>query len=227
MHDYDKIASIVGDDKIEALREAGVEISDKPAKPTTGLLGRWAKAEDGTPVLISSDYVRTNGNVLITYQTNRVDDGTDTIPCPLSSLKFPEETTRPEDVEPGEAWLVKVDQGEYIVGPICAFKHSESHWTTRKSRFCHEYVWPNADVTLVAPLVPARPEPQSEHPRTLTSVEDYESAPVGTIVASPDNHPWVKTFDDGWVTYWSEASRANSAMAELEDHDVLRWGWGE
>lgn len=33
-HDYAKIASIVGEDKIDALREAGVEIAEKPTKPT-------------------------------------------------------------------------------------------------------------------------------------------------------------------------------------------------
>ena len=126
----------------------------------------------------------------------------------------------------GEAWLVNVDDGNDSGERVMALKHDDNDWTTGKGVAGYTHWWADNEVTLIAPLVPARPEPEPEHPATLSSVEDYETAPVGTIVASPDNNPWVKVSEEGWLVSGSLISSTNSDMAELDEKDVLRKGWG-
>lgn len=64
-----------------------------------------------------------------------------------------------------------------------------------------------------------------EHPETLRTVEDYENAPGGTIVAQDGCDSWVKTNTNIWacgvVTY------VNRDMSATGPYRVLRWGWGE
>ena len=223
MHDYQKIAAIVGEDKIEALREAGVDIADKLTKPTTGLLGRWAKDEDGSPALISSDYVRNDGNVWITYLTDRLDGGTDTTLCPLSSLKFPEDTTRPEDVAVGEAWLVNTDDGTYKAESVPAVKIGENDWSSGGMELMKW--WGDDELTLITPLVPARPvdSDRESAPETVTTEEEYAALPEGSIVAEDHLFPYWKE-EQGWGVKGGRLS--NHGMSGTT-RQVLRKGWRE
>lgn len=63
-----------------------------------------------------------------------------------------------------------------------------------------------------------------EHPETLTTVEDYENAPVGTVVEGEGKLPWTR------LEYvWKETAgdvQNDVGMAGTERR-VLRWGWGE
>lgn len=62
-----------------------------------------------------------------------------------------------------------------------------------------------------------------EHPETLITVEDYENAPSGTIVASNICPPYMKYELDSWTdnfgTTVSDEELAGDPTA------VLRWGW--
>ena len=63
-----------------------------------------------------------------------------------------------------------------------------------------------------------------EHPETLTTVEDYKNAPVGTVVEGEGKLPWTR------LEYvWKETAgdvQNDVGMAGTERR-VLRWGWGE
>ena len=63
------------------------------------------------------------------------------------------------------------------------------------------------------------------HPKTLTTLEDYENAPLRTIVARPYHAPEIKTSWDSWVSV-ETSKRTNSEMARVP-REVLRYGWGE
>ena len=242
MHDYDKIAAIVGEDKINALREAGVEITDKPSKPTTDLLGRWAKTPDGKDVLIISESVKDNGRVWVAFHTDDEEDGAATIDYCLSSLTFPEETTRPEDVPVGEAWLVNI--GERT---ISAVKTLANNWYSGELRFVS-----NEYVTLIAPLVPARPvenKPKKsywsmqaeadkivrecwsgiekrfdeEAPETVTTEEEYKALPDGSIVAAQSGAPYCR---ERSTWFCADMPFSHRYMAGVT-RTVLRKGRGE
>lgn len=207
------------------LRAALEAMLPKPTHPEH-LLGRWAKHPEYGDVLIGDDVPIESCVVVIVRDSGRA-AGSSRKYVALSSLTFPEQTTRPEDVPVGEAWLVNVNDGDNSGKSVVALKFNGDHWCTGDGVVDDAHWWTDDEVTLIAPLVSARPEPQPDHPRTLSSVEDYENAPVGTIVASPDNSPWVKTFEKGWGPSWSVIGRSNSDMAELlEGQDVLRKGWG-
>ena len=66
---------------------------------------------------------------------------------------------------------------------------------------------------------------EPEHPKTLTTVEDYENAPEGTIVASNSHSPHVKHA----LGIWPDALEETYSEEELAGtpRKVLRWGWGE
>lgn len=63
-----------------------------------------------------------------------------------------------------------------------------------------------------------------EHPETLTTEEDYENAPEGTVVAA--GRVWVKCETGDWRTTKMSWSRMDHHMKGAERR-VLRWGWGE
>lgn len=65
---------------------------------------------------------------------------------------------------------------------------------------------------------------QPEHPATLVTEQDYENAPVGTIVAEPGSSPLIKGHDGSW--YRGGDWRNNTVMADAK-RDVLRWGWSK
>ena len=66
---------------------------------------------------------------------------------------------------------------------------------------------------------------EPEHPETLTTVEDYENAPEGTIVALQDTASvWVKS--NGMWRRGDYDTRPSASM-EVVSRTMLRWGWGE
>ena len=71
-------------------------------------------------------------------------------------------------------------------------------------------------------LVEITDEP--EHPDVLETVEDYEDAPQGTIVALADSPPWSKTPSGGWRQ--AGDYRTSPEMVGVK-RKMLRWGWGE
>lgn len=64
-----------------------------------------------------------------------------------------------------------------------------------------------------------------EHPETLTTVEDYRTAPVGTIAVDLNGYPWLKVNSAIWVSKSLEFSPQTMFMHG--PHSVLRPGWGE
>ena len=74
-------------------------------------------------------------------------------------------------------------------------------------------------------LEPANPA----HPEFLETAQDYEDAPMGTVVAYQGQCPWARLDDGMWTT---------AVMADMDEpvtslrmgevsRRVLRWGWGE
>lgn len=64
-----------------------------------------------------------------------------------------------------------------------------------------------------------------EHPETLTTLEDYENAPVGTIAARNRFYPMIKQVPGVWLNpYGDELSDEELAC---DPRRVLRRGWGE
>ena len=66
---------------------------------------------------------------------------------------------------------------------------------------------------------------QPEHPETLTTVEDHEDAPIGTVVAATDRRVWLKNGWGDWEATKYPSSRLSRHMAGTE-RQVLRWGDG-
>ena len=65
---------------------------------------------------------------------------------------------------------------------------------------------------------------QPEHPDTLVTEQDYENAPVGTVVAELGG--WART--KGFCGDWSDGATwiTDREMANKERQE-LRWGWGK
>ena len=66
---------------------------------------------------------------------------------------------------------------------------------------------------------------ETTRPEALVTEEDYENAPVGTIVASNGHFPYVKRALGIWANTFGE-TRSDGAMA-VTPHTVLRRGWGK
>ena len=66
---------------------------------------------------------------------------------------------------------------------------------------------------------------QPEHPATLVTQKDYEDAPVGTIVAKVDGHPWMKAHPIRWES--GVKTLPNRDISVIGPHQVLREGWGK
>lgn len=68
-------------------------------------------------------------------------------------------------------------------------------------------------------------EVTDQHPETLTTWEDFDNAPEGTIVSMSDvADVWVK-YKDKWKQ--GEFGYRPSSYLEGNELTVLRWGWGE
>lgn len=68
-------------------------------------------------------------------------------------------------------------------------------------------------------------EVMDEHPETLSTVEDYENAPVGTIVAMSGTASVWRKLGGKWKR--GDYRYANNAEMEGVHRTVMRWGWGE
>lgn len=207
----------------EELRAALETMLPKPAHPEH-LFGRWAKHPEHGDVLIGDD-VPIESCVVVIVRDSEKAAGSSRKHVALSSLTFPHQATKPEDVPVGEAWLVNVDNWSHSGERVVALKHASDDWRTGDGVVDDEYWWRDEEVTLIAPLVPARPEPepQLEHPRTLSSVEDYENAPEGTVVAEPGFSAWTKDCDGDW---WKGGTWFTDRKMAGTERQVLRKGWG-
>ena len=65
---------------------------------------------------------------------------------------------------------------------------------------------------------------QPEHPATLNTMVDYDSAPEGTIVLDGYEDPWVKR-ENLWCI--RNLKVTSEDMARWNDLEVVRWGWGK
>ena len=117
-------------------------------QPTTGLLGRWATNRDGKRVLITAD--RPSGGRIETAYV--ADDGEMFERSEwMDNLTFPDQTTRPQDVPVGEAWLVDVDGNR---DGVAALKVGHDAWKVADNIGSVNLTWSDEYVTLIAPLIP-------------------------------------------------------------------------
>lgn len=63
-----------------------------------------------------------------------------------------------------------------------------------------------------------------DHPEMLTTVLDYESAPVGTVVEGKGKLPWTRL---EYVWKETAGTKASDVHMAGEPRRVLRWGWGD
>lgn len=184
--------------------------------PTTGLLGRWAKHPQHGNVLVCDDQADDNGLISIRFLKPSGMMG-DIVH--IDDLAFPDQTTRPQDVPVGEAWLVGADSGRDQTQQTKALKVSDAWWITPDEQPGEESQWLNSEVTLITPLIPARPQ---DKPETATTEDDYEALPEGTIVAMRIGDPWIR---DGGVWTQGNESVTTAQLSGITRH-VLRRGWG-
>lgn len=212
--------------RLQELRQQAKELEEKieqlqdqlnNAEPTTGLLGQWATNRHGKRVLITTDRP-VDGWIETTYVNP---DGTT---CErverFDSLSFPEQTTRPEDVPVGEAWLVDADG---IHNSVVALKVGHDAWKVDHNVEPIVAAWSDEYITLITPLIPARPQ---DTPETVFRREEYATLPVGTIVASEHGAAWQKLDRDEWVSTILPETRFQLPEGNME-RTVLRRGWGE
>lgn len=62
-------------------------------------------------------------------------------------------------------------------------------------------------------------------PVELILLEDFENAPIGTIVAYPQMNAYQKVFDNHWES--RNAVFTDKNMATSGPWKILRWGWGK
>lgn len=198
-------------EQIEQLED---QLNNTP--PTTGLLGRWATNRHGKQVLITTDRP-VDGWIETTYVSP---DGTTSEKAEqFDSLTFPEQTTRPRDVPVGEAWLVDADEGDASTTNTPAVKETPGLWITGENNEGGVRAWSDNEVTLITPLIPARPQ---DTPETVTTEEEYEQLPSGSIVAKPEGKPWTRL-----KHVWAEGNDIMDSfeLAGITRH-ILRRGWG-
>lgn len=126
-------------------------------QPTTGLLGRWAKHPECGNVLVVDDRAISNSLVHVRYLDETLTDGAQDGYVNLDSLTFPDQTTRAQDVPAGEAWLVDAHNGNDHHPNTPALKINPNLWVTPARETADENEWHNWEITLIAPLIPARP----------------------------------------------------------------------
>lgn len=187
------------------------------ARPTSGLLGRWATNRDGKQVLITTDRP-VDGWIETTYVNP---DGTTREKAEqLDSLSFPDQATRPQDVPVGEAWLVNAADEDHRLDNIAALKVYEDMWETGGRDGGLSMEWDDNEVELITPLIPARPQ---DTPETVTTEEEYEALPEGSIVAEPGRQTWTRL-----LHMWAQGgyTKNDYGLSGITRH-VLRRGWGE
>lgn len=180
--------------------------------PTSGLLGRWATNSYGKQVLITAD--SPCGDWIETTYVTADGSSCESVEW-IDDLTFPEQTTRPEDVPVGEAWLVDAQDRVRTEKDVVALKTKDDLWTS--SGFLE---WTDDEVELITPLIPARPHDTLE---TVTTEEEYEALPEGSVVAKPGENPLTHT---PYVGVQAGDTTNDMALAGTTRH-VLRRGWGE
>lgn len=85
-------------------------------------------------------------------------------------------------------------------------------------------IWDRDDATPNGKKYELR-EVTDKHPETLRTAEDYEDAPVGTIVANSGRFPLIKRERNVWANMFDDTF-SNGYLADTS-LKVLRWGWGE
>ena len=200
-------------EKIDRLED---QLNNTP--PTTGLLGRWATHPEYGDVLIADDKSH-NGLIQIVYLSSISRNGTYSRTVNIDTLTFPDQTTRPQDVPVGEAWLVDAHNGFDTQPHTAALKITPDLWVTPTRETADESEWHNYEITLIAPLIPARPQ---DTPETVTTEEEYEQLPSGSIVAKPEGKPWTRL-----KHVWAEGDDIMDSfeLAGITRH-ILRRGWG-
>lgn len=187
------------------------------AEPTTGLLGRWAKHPQYGDVLITIDRPLDSRGISIVCLSDNMEGGAAYRLVNIDDLDFPDQTTRPEDVPAGEAWLVDAHNGNDHQPNTPALKINPCLWVTPARETADENEWHNWEITLIAPLIPARPQ---DTPETATTEEEYEQLPEGSIVAVPGSMPWTRR-KYAWIC--RDSSLTTAALAGTTRH-ILRRG---
>ena len=192
------------------------------AHPPTGLLGRWATHPEYGDVLIA-DEKSDNGLIQIVYLSSISRGGTYSRTVNIDDLEFPDQTTRPEDVPVGAAWLVDAvdaDDADNSRTHTPAVKKSKDFWVTGLGSERGTSIWRDSEITLITPLIPAHPQ---DKPETVTTEDEYEQLPSGSIVAKPEGKPWTRL-----KHIWAEGDDIMDSfeLAGITRH-ILRRGWGE
>ena len=212
--------------RLEELRQQAKELTEQieqleeqinNTQPTSGLLGRWAKHPEYGDVLITKD--RPSGDWIDVIHVTA--NGTT---CEMVErfdyLTFPEQTACPEDVPVGEAWLVDVNDGNRSAERVTALKNGSDYWNTGDNIVDGAYWWNDDAVTPIAPLIPARPQ---DTPETVTTEDEYEALPEGSIVAKPGEDPWTKK-----PYVWEQVGyTADDVVLSGTTRHILRKGWGK
>lgn len=216
--------------RLEELRQQAKELAEQieqledqinNAEPTTGLMGRWAKHPQYGDVLITMDRPLDSRGIRIVCLSDNMEGGVAYRLVNIDDLDFPDQTTRPQDVPAGEAWLVDAHNGNDHQPNTPALKINPCLWVTPARETADENEWHNWEITLIAPLIPARPH---DAPETVTTEEEYEALPDGSIVA--ENNVRAFTLNDGKWYAASLSPFSHKRMAGDSRH-VLRRGWGK
>lgn len=217
--------------RLKELRQQAKELAEQierledqinNAQPATGLLGLWAKHPQHGDVLIAEDKTVGGGTICVRFFNPDAAGGVVGDVVSIDDLAFPEQTTRPEDVPVGEAWLVNLDDGDASATGVPAIKEWAGVWRSAETGLDAISGWRDSEVTLITPLIPARPQ----EPETATTKEEYEALPKGTIVAENNGVPWQKLRSGEWISYIFPENRPDDLMDGLVCR-ILRRGWGE
>ena len=85
--------------------------------------------------------------------------------------------------------------------------------------FEKENIFGGAEWTMVSP------DTLTLDPVELTSLEEFNNAPLGTVVAKPQGNSYQKVYADYWESFDDELK--TEEMAAKGPWKILRWGWGE
>lgn len=213
--------------RLQELRQQAKELEEKidqleeqlnNAEPTTGLLGLWAKHPEYGNVLITMDRPLSSRAIRISHLTDEEEGSAQARYVNIDDLDFPDQTTRPEDVPVGEAWLVDAHNGFDTQPNTPALKIAPGLWVTPARETADESEWHNYEITLITPLIPARPQ---DTPETVTTEEEYEALPEGSVIVSRGGSPWTRGVY-GWTSGGSSSTTAELAGTTRR---VLRRGW--
>lgn len=206
-------------DLAEQIEQLKAEEAREAKQPRDNLLGRWARHEEYGHVLIACQHADERGGLFVAYPDDGFPDGADGRYANQRELTFPEQAVRPEDVLVGDAWIVDVHNGD-ARQRAQAIKIDENLWVADAELIDDDYEWIDSDITLITPLIPARPH---DKPETATTEDEYSALPEGTIVAMQIGGPWIRE-GDAWTQ--GDESVTAAQLSGITRH-ILRRGWGE